>query len=98
MGIKDYILETTYSFSDIYNPFTRFGFAAFGNNYLDNQATRQYRGPFSLPGLSYTADRVVIAQRFAKALQNWLFRHGVSGKWVGSISLSTGSNLPFFLP
>lgn len=67
------------SFSDIYNPFTRFGFAAFGNNYLDYQPTRQYRGPFSLPGLGYDEDRSVIAQRFAKGtaelvIPAWHFR------------------------
>jgi len=54
------------SFSDVYNPFTRYGFAAFGNNYIDNQATRQYRGPFALAGFGYTEDRSLIAQRFAK--------------------------------
>jgi hypothetical protein len=54
------------SFNDIFNPFTRFGFAAFGNNYVDNQTTRQYRGPFAFPGLRYDADRSIIAQRFAK--------------------------------
>ncbi|HXR80071.1 MAG TPA: hypothetical protein VN763_04090, partial [Saprospiraceae bacterium] len=54
------------SFSDVYNPFTRYGFAAFGNNYVDNQATRQYRGPFSFAGLGYDAGRNLIAQRFAK--------------------------------
>lgn len=54
------------SFSDEYNPFTRFGFAAFGNNYIDYQATRRYRSPFSFPGLGYDADKSVIAQRFAK--------------------------------
>ncbi len=67
------------SFSDIFNPFTRFGFAAFGNNYLDYQPTRQYRGPFSLPGLSYSADRSVISQRFGKGtaelvIPAWHFR------------------------
>jgi hypothetical protein len=54
------------SFSDIFNPFTRFGFAAFGNNYIDYQQTRRYRSPFALPGLGYDAGRSVIAQRFAK--------------------------------
>jgi len=54
------------SFSDIFNPFTRFGFAAFGNNYIDYQATRRYRSPFSFPGVSYDANRSIIAQRFAK--------------------------------
>ncbi len=54
------------AFDDIFNPFTRFGFAAFGNNYVDNQATRQYRGPFAFPGLRYDANRSIIAQRFGK--------------------------------
>lgn len=54
------------SFSDLFNPFTRFGFAAFGNNYIDYQATRRYRSPFSFPGLGYDVDRAIIAQRFAK--------------------------------
>lgn len=60
------------SFSDIFNPFTRFGFAAFGNNYLDYQASRQYRSPFALPGLSYNADKSVIAQRFAKGMAEFV--------------------------
>jgi hypothetical protein len=67
------------SFSDEFNPFTRFGFAAFGNNYIDYQATRRYRGPFSFPGLGYDAERAFIAQRFAKGtaelvLPPWRFR------------------------
>jgi hypothetical protein len=33
---------------------------------VDNQTTRQYRGPFAFPGLRYDADRSIIAQRFAK--------------------------------
>lgn len=60
------------SFSDIFNPFTRFGFAAFGNNYLDYQQSRQYRAPFAFPGLSYTADKAVIAQRFGKAMAEFV--------------------------
>jgi hypothetical protein len=56
------------SFSDIFNPFTRFGFGAFGNNYIDYQATKQYRSPFSFPGVSYDATRALIAQRFAKGM------------------------------
>ena len=61
------------SFNDIFNPFTRFGFAAFGNNYVDNQSTRQYRGPFAFPGLRYNADRTIIAQRFAKGTAELVF-------------------------
>ena len=56
------------SFSDKYNPFTRFGFAAFGNNYVDFQSARRYRGPFSFPGLRYTADRSIIAKNFGKVM------------------------------
>lgn len=54
------------SFSDTFNPFTRFGFAAFGNNYVDYQQVRRYRSPFSFPGVGYDADISIIAQRFAK--------------------------------
>ena len=55
------------SFSKTLNPFTRFGFGAFGNNYVDYQSTRQYRSPFSFPGVSYSADKILLGQRFAKA-------------------------------
>ena len=57
------------SFSNTYTPFTRFGFGAFGNNYIDYSSTRQYRSPFSFPGVSYTSeiDKPLIAQRFGKA-------------------------------
>jgi hypothetical protein len=61
------------SFSDVYNPFTRFGFGAFGNNYVDYQATRQYRSPFAFPGVSYSEDRYLVAQRFAKAMAELVF-------------------------
>ncbi|MDX1477793.1 MAG: hypothetical protein R3301_08790 [Saprospiraceae bacterium] len=61
------------SFSDEFNPFTRFGFAAFGNNYVDYQSTRQYRGPFSFAGLPYDAGRSIISQRFAKGTAELVF-------------------------
>ncbi len=60
------------SFSETFNPFTRFGFAAFGNNYLDYQQPRQYRAPFAFPGLSYAADRSIIAQRFGKLMAEFV--------------------------
>ncbi len=60
------------SFSETFNPFTRFGFAAFGNNYLDYQQSRQYRAPFAFPGLSYTADKSIIAQRFGKVMAEFV--------------------------
>ena len=60
------------SFNDAFNPFTRFGFAAFGNNYLDYQQSRQYRAPFAFPGLRYTADRSIIAQRFGKVMTEFV--------------------------
>jgi hypothetical protein len=56
------------SFSNTLNPFTRFGFAAFGNNYVDYQPARRYRGAFSFPGLSYDADVSIIARSFGKAM------------------------------
>ena len=54
------------SLSDTFNPFTRFGFGAFGNNYIDYSSTRQYRSPFSFPGVSFNSDKILVAQRFAK--------------------------------
>ena len=60
------------SFSTKLNPFTRFGFGAFGNNYVDYQSTRQYRSPFSFPGISYSEERAVIAQRFGKVMTEFV--------------------------
>lgn len=54
------------SFEKTINPFTRFGFAAFGNNYVDNSSSKMYRNPFSFAGLSYDADVNVIAKSFFK--------------------------------
>jgi hypothetical protein len=61
------------SFSDTFNPFTRFGFAAFGNNYVDYQSTRRYRGPFSFPGVAFDSDKSIIASRFGKGLAELVF-------------------------
>ena len=61
------------AFSDKFNPFTRFGFAAFGNNYVDFQSARRYRNPFSFPGVSYTAGRSIIAKNFGKVLGEFVF-------------------------
>jgi hypothetical protein len=60
------------SFSSAFNPFTRFGFAAFGNNYIDYQSARRYRGVFSFPGLSFDADVGIIAKDFGKAMVEWV--------------------------
>lgn len=56
------------SFSNSFNPFTRFGFAAFGNNYVDYRVARRYRTSFSFPGLSFDADQSIIAKEFGKAM------------------------------
>ncbi len=56
------------SFSETFNPFTRFGFAAFGNNYVDYMTHKRYRNTFSFPGLSFNADKTVIAKSFTKAM------------------------------
>lgn len=56
------------SLSKAFNPFTRFGFAAFGNNYIDYQPARRYRNIFSFPGLSFEADKFIIAKSFAKGM------------------------------
>ncbi|NNK29190.1 MAG: hypothetical protein HKP06_13220, partial [Flavobacteriaceae bacterium] len=54
------------SFSKDFNPFTRFGFAAFGNNYVDNASSKMYRRPFSFAGLQYDAEKSIIAKSFFK--------------------------------
>lgn len=68
------------SLSDEFNPFTRFGFAAFGNNIIDYQASRRYRNIFSFPGLGFDAGRFIIARSFAKGTAEFVlppirFRH-----------------------
>jgi hypothetical protein len=55
------------SFSKEFNPFTRFGFAAFGNNYIDNVSSKMYRRPFSFAGLQYDAEKSIIAKSFVKS-------------------------------
>ena len=54
------------SFAKEINPFSRFGFASFGNNYVDNSSSKMYRRAFSFAGLSYDADRSIIAKSFYK--------------------------------
>ncbi|NNF34295.1 MAG: hypothetical protein HKN68_09315 [Saprospiraceae bacterium] len=56
-----------HSFSEDFNPFTRYGFASFGNNYVDYRTFRRYRTPFSFPGLSFNEDFNIIARTFAKS-------------------------------
>ncbi len=56
------------SFSEKINPFTRFGFASFGNNYIDNGSSKMYRSPFSFPGISYDSDRLLRAKSFYKVM------------------------------
>jgi hypothetical protein len=55
------------SFSNKVNPFTRFGFASFGNNYIDNASSKMYRGSFAFAGLSYDSEKSIIAKSFYKA-------------------------------
>jgi len=54
------------SFSKKVNPFSRFGFAAFGNNYIDYLSSKMYRGTYSFPGISFDSGRIIIAKRFVK--------------------------------
>ncbi|MDW8330912.1 MAG: hypothetical protein RMK43_04615 [Cyclobacteriaceae bacterium] len=68
------------SLNDEFNPFTRFGFAAFGNNIIDYQAARRYRNIFSFPGVGFDASRFIIAKSFAKGMAELVlppirFRH-----------------------
>lgn len=55
------------SFSKRVNPFTRFGFASFGNNYIDNAPSKMYRGSFSFAGLGYDSEKSIIAKSFFKS-------------------------------
>ena len=55
------------SFSKDFNPFTRFGFASFGNNYIDNASSKMYRESFSFAGLSYNSEKSIIAKSFVKS-------------------------------
>lgn len=61
------------SFSNDFNPFTRFGFAAFGNNFLDFQTARRYRTIFSFPGLSFNSDKSIISRDFGKGMMEIVF-------------------------
>ena len=60
------------SFTNMFNPFTRFAFAAFGNNYVDYQPARRYRTAYSFPGLSFDASTGIIAREFAKSMLEWV--------------------------
>lgn len=57
-----------HSFSNTINPFTRFGFAAFGNNYIDYRSSKQYRNTYALPGLQYDALESIISKSFFKSM------------------------------
>lgn len=61
------------SFSDSFNPFSRFGFAAFGNNYIDFQSARRYRNTFAFPGVDFSSDKVIIAKQFGKSMAELVF-------------------------
>jgi hypothetical protein len=54
------------SFKNEFNPFSRFGFASFGNNYVDYHEYRQFRNPYSFAGLSFTNEYNIIAKEYAK--------------------------------
>ena len=49
------------------NPFTRYGFASFGNNYVDNASSKMYRNSFSFAGLGYDSGKNIIAKSFFKS-------------------------------
>ncbi len=56
------------SFADELNPFTRYGFAAFGNNYIDSWNAKQYRGTYAFPGLTYSDKRYIESRDFGKLM------------------------------
>jgi hypothetical protein len=51
-----------------FNPFTRVGFGAFGNNLIDFQGSRRYRGTYSFPGLGFQEERSIVAKDFVKSM------------------------------
>ena len=55
------------SFTNKVNPFTRYGFASFGNNYVDNASSKMYRNSFSFAGLGYDSGKNIIAKSFFKS-------------------------------
>jgi len=61
-----------YSFSDNYNPFTRFGFASFGNNYIDYLSSKMYRSIFSFPGAKYDGLEISEATEAIEAIHKYL--------------------------
>ena len=68
------------SLSSEYNPFTRGGFGAFGNNYIDYQSSRRYRGTYAFPGIGFNEDRSIVAKDFVKTMAELVlppirFRH-----------------------
>lgn len=62
-----------HSFSTDFNPFTRFGFASFGNNYIDYRSFRRYRTPFSFPGISFDEDFSIVVRSFSKNTAELVF-------------------------
>ena len=56
------------SFTNDLNPFTRYGFAAFGNNYIDSWNAKQYRGTYAFPGLTYYDNRYIESRDFGKLM------------------------------
>ena len=56
------------NFSNELNPFTRYGFAAFGNNYIDSWNSKQYRGTYAFPGLTYTDNVYIESRDFGKLM------------------------------
>ena len=56
------------SFNNDLNPFTRYGFAAFGNNYIDSWNAKQYRGTYAFPGLTYSDNRYIESRDFGKLM------------------------------
>ena len=74
------------AFSNSANPFTRFGFAAFGNNYIDHGSFRKFRGPFSFPGLRYDADVTIVSKEFFKGMAEFVLPP-IRFKKLGTLNL-----------
>lgn len=61
-----------HSFTNEFNPFTRFAFAGFGNNYIDHRAYKSFRNDYSFAGVSFTDDFNIISQSYFRTMAEWV--------------------------
>lgn len=61
-----------HSFNSEFNPFTRFAFAGFGNNFVDHRAHKSFRNDFSFAGVSFTNDFRIISKSYFRGMAEWV--------------------------